>query len=69
MYKEYHNREAQRMKKRQEKKNGATNFGVKHDDTKALQIKSAVSAAKKSKEYCPSLIDQLPDSVKAEMVV
>jgi hypothetical protein len=54
---------------RQEKKNGATNFGAKHDDTKAFQIESAVATAKKSKEYRPSLIDGLPDSVKAQIVV
>jgi hypothetical protein len=69
MDEEYHNQEARCKKKRQEKINGATNFGVKHDDTKALQIESAVATTKKSKEYRPSLIDRLPDSVKAKIVV
>jgi hypothetical protein len=51
MDEEYHKREARCKKKRQEKKNGPTNFGVKHDDTRALQIESAVATAQKSKEY------------------
>jgi hypothetical protein len=35
----------------------------------ALQIESAVATTKKSKEYRPSLIDGLPGSVKASIVI
>jgi hypothetical protein len=69
MDEEYHNREAQHKRKRQDKKNGATNFGVKHVVAKALQIESALATAKRSKEYRPSLIGGLPDRVKAKIVV
>ena len=69
MDEEYHNREARRKAKREEWKSSTTNFGVKHDDTKAFQIKSAVATIKKSKKYKKSLINGLPESVKAKIVV
>eukprot|EP00978_Attheya_sp_CCMP212_P002261 scaffold4659_cov73-Attheya_sp.AAC.1 len=58
-----------RQKGRNRRMASTTNFGVKHDDTKAFQIESAVATTKKSKKYQQSLIDRLPDSVKAKIVV
>jgi hypothetical protein len=69
MDKEHHNREALCKKKRQERKNGATKFGIKHDDTKASQIESPAAATKKSKECRLSLTHGLPGSIKAKSVV
>jgi hypothetical protein len=70
MDEEYHNQEACCKIKKGERKSCTTNFGVKHDDTKAFQIESAVRATtKKSKQYRQSFIDGLPDSVKAKIVV
>jgi hypothetical protein len=69
MDEEYHNREACRKKKGQKTKNGPTHFGVKHDNTKVLQIKSAEATTKKSKEYRKSKMDGLPDSVKSNTVI
>jgi hypothetical protein len=69
MDEEYHNREARRKKKRQEKKNGPTHFGVKHDNTKAFKIESAEATTKKSREYRQSGIDQLPDSIKSNILI
>eukprot|EP00978_Attheya_sp_CCMP212_P040257 scaffold217766_cov49-Attheya_sp.AAC.5 len=70
MDEEYHNQEARRKTNREERKNGKTNFGVKHDDTKAFQIESAaVATTKKCETYQQSLINGLPDSIKAKIVV
>ena len=61
---EHCNREDIRSNERQE--TGATNLGVKHDDTKAKQIQSAAATTKKSKQRRPSVIRGILDSVKAE---
>jgi hypothetical protein len=51
------------------KKERPTNFGVKHDNTKALQIESAEATTKNNKEYRQSRIDRLPDSVKSNILI
>ena len=66
----YHYREARRKKKREAaKKKGGTNYGVKHDDTKALQIEAAEATVGKCIEYRRSAIKGLPDSVKSKIVI